>query len=278
MIKGTVLYELFKLNGYWYKTLSTKAFNHKISRLQYGKHAKQYLIHFEPTIRDESKPLIIYYHGGGWVFGKPEIFSKKASIFTNLGYDFIIPCYRKVPFYNSEDVRQDLDLTLKFLKSYIQKKNLANNKIILGGTSAGGNLVALMYLQKKKLAECGFQQSDFKGIFLTAPPLDLFQMKSSSILRIYAGKKGSDQYKESSPLSFLNGADPIKILSIHGKKDGLVKFEASQSFLNKYSEMHPGHLENVCLEDLGHIDAASWAHTDNFLRKLLIKWLDEIGK
>ncbi len=273
MIKGTVLYELFKLTGYWYKTLSTNPQNQKVKRHQCGPHRKQYLIHFAPKEKSEKKPIILYYHGGGWIFGKPEIFAKKATIFTEQGYDFIIPSYRKVPFYNADHIREDLDLTLAFLETYLKQDQFKNRKIILGGTSAGGSLVARIYFQKEQLYRYGFKDEDFIGMFLTAAPLDLSKMKKNVVMSSYAGKTNSERFTNASPIMSLSRKDPIEILSFHGTRDGLVQLDASQSFLDKYEGLHPGLVENIKLKDYGHIDSASWAHSNNAIRKKLLEWL-----
>lgn len=276
-MKGTLLYELFKLNEYWYKTFSRNADDQLASVHQYGPHAKQYLIHFSPAEKRTSKPIILYYHGGGWIFGKPEIFAKKAHIFTSQGFEFIVPCYRKVPRYNADHVREDLNLTLHFLYKYLEVNNFKDRKIILGGTSAGGNLVSLIYFQKELLEQSGFVQDDFIGMFLTAPPLDLFQMKTTPVLYSYAGGKSSERYRNASPLSHLAGSTAIKILSFHGTRDAIVNLKASQTFFERFDELHPNCLENNLLNDHGHIESASWAHTDNATRKRMLQWLEEIS-
>lgn len=273
MLKGTVLYEMISLLGYWYNTFSKKAQDQIIKKYCFGSHPQQYFLLMSPLKVDPSKPIILYYHGGGWLFGKPEIFVKKAAIFNKQGYQIIIPSYRKLPRHNYKHMREDLDLTLLKLKELMSQSELDFNKIILGGTSAGGNLVSLLYYQKKNLTKYGFSQSDFPGMFLTAPPLDLSKMKRTPILRLFAGKRSGKIFHDASPINWLTDSEAIKILCMHGTKDGLVNYQASESFLNEFEIKNPSLLKKIKLEDYGHIQSASWAHTDNFLREEIINFI-----
>ncbi len=273
MFKGTALYEIFSMTGYWYKTFSTKTQNQIITKYCFGSDPKQYFLLYAPLEIDPTKPLILYYHGGGWLFGKPEIFAKKAAIFNKLGYQVIIPSYRKLPRYNYTHMREDLNLSLKKLQQLKKDGSLVFDKIILGGTSAGGHLVSLIYYHKAILEKYGFKQEDFIGLFLTAPPLDLSQMKHSPVLSLLAGKRSKQKFHDASPINYLSESAPIKIFCIHGTKDGLVQFKASETFLNHFEKKFPTLLTRINLKNYGHIQSASWAHTDNYLRQELIKFI-----
>jgi len=273
MLKGTALYEMYSLVGYWYKTLSKKTENQVITKYCFGSDSKQYFILYDPIEVDPSKPLIVYYHGGGWLFGNPELFAKKAAIFNKLGYQIIIPCYRKIPRYTYTDMREDLNLTLSKIQALNKEGILNFDKIILGGTSAGGTLASLIYYQKEYLAAYGFKQEDFSGLFLTAPPLDLTKMTSSPVLYFFAGRRSSKKFRDASPLNWLKDAKPIKTLCIHGTKDGLVNYEASESFFNDFENIHPTFLKKIKLAEYGHIESASWAHTNNFLRDEILNFI-----
>lgn len=280
MLKGTLFYELYQLIGYWKKTKSRTTMQEVLSeKVYYGEHSSQYLIIYSPRQVDPEKPLIIYYHGGGWIFGNPDLFVKKASLFTSLGYQVIMPCYRKVPIFHADHILEDVKLMLGTVKELAEQKKISTlDKIILGGVSAGANLVALIYFQNQLREKAGFTQDQFCGMFLYAPPLDLSKMKSTPVLYRFAGSKDSERFRRASPILHIKDSLPIPILCIHGKLDALVQFDASQTFRSQYEELHPGFLEYVTLEDASHIDAASWAHTDDDLRKGLVQWLDKVSK
>lgn len=279
MLKGTLVNEFYQLADYWIKTKSDASKTNVISeKVSFGVHSSQYLVIYSPPKIDPQKPLLIYYHGGGWIFGKPDIFIKKAVLFTSLGYQVVMPCYRKVPLYHADHILEDIGLMLTKLKELSALNKIGNlDKIILGGVSAGANLVALIYFQNQLRKSAGFSQKQFCGMFLYAPPMDLSQMKRTPVLYRFAGTVNSERFKSVSPILHLKNSLPIPILCVHGNRDAFVQIEASQTFRSKYENLHPGFLDYVSLENASHIDAASWAHTDNDLRKGLLKWFKKIS-
>ena len=280
MFKGTLVYEFYQLIEYWRKTASHSVVLENVisEKIPYGDHPSQYLVMHSPKDLDPHKPLLIYYHGGGWIFGKPDFFEKKAALFTSLGYQVIMPCYRKVPVYNADHILEDISLMLEKLQTLGVESKIQNlNKIILGGVSAGANLVALIYFLDQLREKSKFTQEQFCGIFLYAPPLDLNQMKSTPVLYRYAGRQNSVRFNRASPILHLKGSLPIPILCVHGKLDALVQHNASLSFRNQYEKLHPGYMEYISLDDASHLDAASWALTNNEMRKQLVKWLEKVS-
>jgi len=279
MWRGTLIYELFQLTNYWRKTISiSKNEKLKKEKIFFGKRASQYLMLYSPLEVDPSKPLIIYYHGGGWIFGKPELFSKKAELFTSLGYQVVMPCYRKVPVYTSVQIIEDVEMMMQSLHGLQDEGKIANlDRIILGGVSAGANLVSLLYFRKKMHELANFSQEQFCGIFLFAPPIDLDKMYHTPVLYRYAGARDSQQFRDANPILYLKGSKPIPILCMHGNKDAMVQFASSQSFKESFDLYFPNQLEYHVLQNSTHLDAASWAHTDNDLRKKLVAWMDKVS-
>lgn len=278
MLRGTIVFELFQLIGYWVKTLSRNQENMVVERISFGKHTKQYLMLFSPQNLDSNKPTILYYHGGGWIFGKPELFSKKAALFTKLGYQVIMPCYRKLPRYTSNEILEDVELTLNHLhKLKAAGKVLNLDQILLGGVSAGANLVSLIYFNKAIHEKAGYSQDQFIGMFLYAPPIDLSKMKRTPVLYRYAGASKSDRFKNASPIQFIENSKPIPILCVHGNKDAMVQIGASLSFRDAYDKLHRGYLNYNVVDQATHLDAASWAHSNNAMRKQLLDWLNQFS-
>ena len=279
MFRGTVGFELAQLLSYWGKTLSIGQPDHFVSeKIKYGRHAKQYMVLYSPKKVDKSKPLLIYYHGGGWIFGKPELFIKKAALFTKLGYQVVMPSYRKLPRYTADEIIEDVIACTQKAQGLGAEGRIYNSKeILLGGVSAGANLVSLLYFNTNMLSRSGLEQSQIKGMFLYAPPLDLSRMKKTFVLSRYAGKPGSRRYRSANPMDYLSDSKPLPILCAHGNKDAFVEFEASKSFRSKYEELFPGQLQFTLIENGCHLDAASWAHSDNDLRRELITWLEKFG-
>ncbi|CAG8978432.1 hypothetical protein HYALB_00012599 [Hymenoscyphus albidus] len=94
----------------------------------------------------EGWPLMIYFHGGGWVLGNKET---ENTVCTNLCVRsrcvVVTVDYRLAPEnpYPAA-VHDSWEATFYFLTTSIQRFNLNPSMVAIGGSSAGGNLTAVM--------------------------------------------------------------------------------------------------------------------------------------
>jgi acetyl esterase/lipase len=241
----------------------------------FGPHAKQYLCWFEPlkVTRDE---IIIFYHGGAWTFGTPELFNDRAAIFIQNGYRVVMPSHRKLPFYNSTQIREDLNLTLKKIGEIIKEKGIHYKRMIFGGMSSGGNLAALMFLDSKLLNNTGFKKNDFLAAFLCAAPVNLEGMTDSFVLSRFAGAKKSKMFKNASPINHIPKDFSKPLLLVHGTNDGLVKYQSTADFVNEVEKRSSQPVNFHSINNGSHLDAVSWAYEDNTVRKMILNWLCKI--
>ena len=238
----------------------------------FGKHRKQYLCWFEPA-QVTKKHIILFYHGGGWTFGKPEIFSDRARLFAKEGYQVIMPSHRKLPFNSYLEIREDLILTLKKIYKIMQTKDLLHKKIILGGMSSGGNLAALLCLDHSLLKNTGFTPAHFPSAFLCGAPVNLIGMTNSFLLTNYAGKRASATFKKASPINFLSTTVDKSMLLIHGTADGLVNYQSTADFVARLTEVSQAAVDFYTLPRGSHLQAVSWAYENNVVRQRILNWL-----
>ncbi len=278
--KGSLIQEAIYMPIYWVKTfLLTPTRTLSSTKYIYGTHKRQYFLCLEPKDKNiDRQNIILYYHGGGWRFGRPELFKANAKVFTDLGFTVIMPSFRPCPKYNYYDIREDIDQTLLKLKEVLRDKNILHKNIILGGMSAGGNLVAHILYNQDRLKELGYSIHQFSGIFLCGAPLDLSKMWYSSVIRDFAGKRNSSQFKAANPVHYLPFNHDIPTLCIHGTKDGMVEYESTQHFIQTLQKKSPTQLEFETIEGGSHLDAGSWVHSDNEIRKMIVNWVLEVEK
>ncbi len=240
----------------------------------FGKHRKQYLCWFEPS-KVTKDHIIIFYHGGGWTFGKPEVFSDRAKLFAEKGYEVIMPAHRKLPFNSYPEIREDLVLTLKKVYEIMQAKGLLHKKIILGGMSSGGNLAALLLLDHSLLENTGFTPAHFASAFLCGAPVNLAGMTDSFLLANYAGKRDSIHFKKASPINFLPASFSKRMLLVHGTADGLVNYHGTANFVEKLTKVSTVPIDFYTIPNGSHLKAVSWAYEDNAVRHKILGWLNE---
>ena len=74
--------------------------------------------------------------------------------------------------------------------------------------------------------------------------LDLNEISDNIVVRSYCGKRNSDMFIQSNPLSFIDSTDTFPLLAIHGTKDGLaplsniINFTDSLEFWGIQSDVH----------------------------------------
>ena len=98
------------------------------------------------------RPVIINFHGGGWIFGTPQLDARWAARVVHEGAVLISVGYRLAPSYPYPTPIQDCVDAIKWVYANAEKYNLDRDKIALSGFSAGGNMVfaAAMMLHAKR--------------------------------------------------------------------------------------------------------------------------------
>ena len=95
--------------------------------------------------KNEILPIMIYFHGGGWVLGNADTHDQVCSILVNEGkYDLLAVEYSLAP---ESIFPKAINEGKKILKNISKNKyglKINNNKIILCGDSAGGNIATVL--------------------------------------------------------------------------------------------------------------------------------------
>jgi len=102
----------------------------------------------------ENLPVIIFYHGGGFVWGSTDVFDRLCrKMATETETVFVSVDYRLAPEYPFPAAINDSYRALKWVKANIRQYGGDPDKIIVMGESAGGNLAAAMPLVSRD--SCG---------------------------------------------------------------------------------------------------------------------------
>lgn len=99
------------------------------------------------------KGLIIYIHGGGWVLGSKESYTKPCLELAERTKRVVISIdYRLAPEYPFPNGLNDCYECIKIIMNNLDKIGFNNKDVCLMGDSAGGNLVAATII-KARLTE-----------------------------------------------------------------------------------------------------------------------------
>ena len=90
-------------------------------------------------------PILIYYHGGGWVIGSPETHIGESCFYANeANCIVIVPDYRLAPEHPFPAAPQDCYAVLEWAAENASDMGADASRIAVAGDSAGGNLSAVV--------------------------------------------------------------------------------------------------------------------------------------
>lgn len=272
--KGNPLHEIMRLPPYWVRLLNANRNKPSGQKISYGPHPRQYILYF-PNPSTHRKEVIIYFHGGGWRIGAPENFLANAHYFNERGFVAFLPSYRRVPEYNYEDIRQDLQQVLQKIEEILVRDGYQKFRFIFGGMSAGGNLSALMALDWELLGEAGFTPQKVAGLFLLGAPLNLAMMMESPPVRRFAGPRKAAMFQRANPITYLDKKPQLPVLCIHGERDGMVEYDSVVSFVERWKQLAPEQVDFFPIPKGTHLDAGRWFYKNSPIYYKIEEWLNQ---
>lgn len=163
---------------------------------------------------DESRPIIVFVHGGGWHQGDKSLYKFVAEGLTREGFDVAVPNYRlypevKYPEFLDDNARAIAAVNKRFPERYI----------VLMGHSAGAYNVLGMAFKPEILSEAGVEVCyTIKGIVSLAGPTGALPAESEPTTIIFPEKlQGSDSFylgpdMAVPPLFLINGQDDTSVM------------------------------------------------------------------
>lgn len=99
----------------------------------------------EKSLETARRPVVVYLHGGGWVFG--ELATHRllcARLSAGSGWAVVSVDYRLAPEHRFPAPLKDCEQTLEWLAANAQILGIDTRCVVLAGDSAGGTLAAAM--------------------------------------------------------------------------------------------------------------------------------------
>ena len=194
---------------------------------------RQKLDLYLPKPTDAPSPVIVWIHGGGWIAGEKKNCPPKK--FVAKGYAAVSVGYRLSQQATYPAQIQDCKAAIRWLRAHAAEYHLDPNRIGVWGSSAGGQLVALLgttgNLRVFDVGENLDQSSAVQCVVDWFGPTDFLYHTDPKIEQLLgvpvAGHE--DIAKLASPLYFVTKAS-APFLIMHGDQDPLVPIEESKDF------------------------------------------------
>lgn len=98
---------------------------------------------YRPRDLKGKLPVIISFHGGGWVYGSKEVYQWYTMSLAQRGFAVINFTYRLAPEFQFPSPLEDMNLVVEWMLDNAEKYGLDTKNVFAVGDSAGGHGIAL---------------------------------------------------------------------------------------------------------------------------------------
>lgn len=96
-------------------------------------------------------PVLVYFHGGGWVIADLDTYDASARALTNAARCIVVSVhYRQAPEHKFPAAAEDADFAFQWVQRNAMSFNGDPDRVAVGGESAGGNLATGVALQARE--------------------------------------------------------------------------------------------------------------------------------
>jgi acetyl esterase/lipase len=188
-------------------------------------------------------PVLINFHGGGWVVGNRESASLVALPWLQMGFAVVNVQYRLAATALAPAAVEDALCALQWVGLNADKYHFDLSKVVVSGNSAGGHLAlatGMIPSDSPLTNQCAANEPTWSGPYKNAAPkvaavvnwygiTDVADMLQGPNVRSYAVQWfGSlpnrlELAHQVSPISYVRASGPA-VLTIHGDADPLVPY------------------------------------------------------
>ena len=197
----------------------------------------------------KKSPVILYVHGGSWVYGDkslPSALTPVLDTFREQGYTIISTSYELMK--NEENFSKqvsDVKDTIRWIYKNASQYNIDTNEIGLFGISSGAHLSLMAaysddsdFIDDEELKD---YPCNIKYLIDFAGPTDLSLLNTTDLnfdlSKIFSSISDKEKtIQEFNPINYVDSDIP-ETLIIHSKSDNLVPFESSEELSEKCNEV-----------------------------------------
>lgn len=166
-----------------------------------------------------SRPVVVFYYGGGWHAGTRAGYAFVARGLASRGFVVVVPDYRKVPTVRFPLFVEDGADALRWVHDHVNDYGGDPQEVAIAGHSAGAHIVALLALDPHYLAERGLGRHFVKAAIGLSGPYDFLPLDPGNAQNALGNWP---RPAETQPITFAR-ADAPPMLLVTSSKDTQVK-------------------------------------------------------
>lgn len=164
-------------------------------------------------------PVIVFYYGGRWEFGKREDYRWFGEALARHGFVAIVPDYRKYPQVKLDGFMTDAAKALAWSFEHAAEFGGDPNELFVMGHSAGAHLALMLATNAQWLAPHHIKPIRIAGAIGLAGPYNFLPLTEDDMIGMF-GSTPAEQAR-SQPINFADGDEPPMLL-LHGADDNTV--------------------------------------------------------
>lgn len=202
------------------------------SGIRYGDTARQVLDVYTPEPAAASRPVVVFFYGGGWRQGERAQYRFVAEALTSRGYIVVVPDYRLFPEAAFPDFMADAAKAVRWVHDNISRHGGDPERLFLMGHSAGAHIAALLAFDERYLQAEGGDSRWMRAFVGLAGPYDFLPFTDPAIQAVFAG---ASTEQDSQPIAFVDGSE-VRTLLLHGEDDDRVWLRNSRRMAERIRE------------------------------------------
>ena len=240
--------------------------------IPFGPDRLQHCVLWEPA-EVTHEATVFWFHGGGYLVGTPESMANAADVYNSQGYRFCSVGFRLMPWHRFpaqvDDAFRGVDAGMAWLRA----NGRPCEKIVVGGSSAGGMSAALVAYGHDLARERGFDARSVAGYVSCAAVLDADDMLVSPVPPAPVGVPitsalldlpGMDPSRRASVHAALLPYSPIELVDeharvpyfgVHGTADTASPYSTEKAFATKLAGVVGAGASTLCT-----VEDPSWQH------------------
>ena len=182
----------------------------------------------------DTRPAIVFFHGGGWVAGAPYLFNEHCKYFASRGLVCATVEYRLLDKNTKETPIapiNDSKSAMRWMRSHAKELGIDSKRIAAAGGSAGGHLAAFCGMVEGK-----DDPNDDLKVSAKPAALILFNPVFNNGPGQWGNSRVGDRYKEFSPAHNISRDDPPTIIFL-GSRDKLISVETAKIFQDEMKKL-----------------------------------------
>jgi acetyl esterase/lipase len=167
----------------------------------------------------EHAPVVVYFYGGSWMSGKRQWFRWMGEALAAQGVVTVIADVRLWPRTRLDGFLRDGAEAVRWARDHASEFGGDSSRLFVMGHSSGGQIAAMLAMDKQWLATVGMTPRDLAGFIGVAGTYDFIPFDEPEFYDMFG--RTPEEEARSQPINFVDGDEPPALL-LQGEKDTIV--------------------------------------------------------